>query len=104
MRSTPGHFCDCVVIGDLVAFLHTDGGLIAGLVVEVATGDAPSRLPVLPDHPVAGFRKGDRVWLRGEVRAGKLPGLSQPVIYLAPRHLEVVKKPRAAPAGPEGGG
>lgn len=99
--STPGHYSDCTVIGDIAGFLHTDGGLITGLVVEVTTGDAPSRLPVLLNTPVAGFRKGARVWMRGEVKAGKLPGVAQPVIYLVPRHLEVLK-PRATPARPEG--
>jgi hypothetical protein len=40
---------------------------------------------------VVGFQRGDRVWLKGEIRSMRCPGERSALVYVAPQHLEIVK-------------
>jgi hypothetical protein len=48
------------------------------------------------DRPMAGFRPGDRVWLKGELRSMKCPGERYAMTFVAPTHFEVVKRRTSA--------
>jgi hypothetical protein len=49
-------------------------------------------IPVLPEMPIAGLSRGDRVWLRGELRSLKCPGERYAMIFVTPKHFDVVKR------------
>jgi hypothetical protein len=89
--SRPGHYCDVTVVGELVNFTRSPAGHITGWLLQVDTGEE-TLIPVIPGKEVAGFQRGMKLWIRGVLRWEKIPGERYGLLYLWPRHLEVVKK------------
>jgi hypothetical protein len=88
--STPGHHCDLTIVGDVVGFYHARGGRIVGVVVQVDT-DHEAMIPVLWETKIAGLQRGTRLWIRGQLHSERLPGERYGMVYVQPRHFEVLK-------------
>lgn len=91
MPSTPGHHCDLVLVGEVDNFYRTPNGRIAGLLVRVDIGD-PTLIPVLLAGDVTGFRRGEKLWIRGTLGAEKVSENRYPLVYVRPQHLERVNR------------
>jgi hypothetical protein len=79
------------MVGEVENFYRTTNGRIAGLLVRVDIGE-PALIPVLLAGDVTGFRRGDRLWIRGVIGAEKVPEARYPLVYVKPQHLERVNR------------
>jgi hypothetical protein len=91
MASTPGHHCDLTLVGEVENFYRVSNGRIAGLLVRIDIGE-PALIPVLLAGDVTGFRRGDRLWIRGALGTEKVSENRYPLVYVKPQHLEIVNR------------
>lgn len=89
------HANDLTLMGDIDGFHHGSDGRIIGLVLRVDVGEL-AVIPIILDRPVVGFQKHDRVWLRGTIQSMKCPGSRYALVYVQPRHIEVIKRRTSA--------
>jgi hypothetical protein len=91
--STPGHYNEVVVVGD-VREVYTDGrGAVSGVILLVDAGE-PCDVPVMFPASQPGVSAGDRLWVRGRLACEPLPQRQAALLFVQARWIEAVTRPR----------
>lgn len=91
--SSPGHYNEVVVVGD-VREVYTDGsGAVSGVILLVDAGEACD-VPVMFPAARPGVSVGDRLWVRGRLTCDPIPQREGALLFVQARWMESVTRPR----------
>jgi hypothetical protein len=91
--SSPGHYNEVVVVGD-VREVYTDGsGAGSGVILLVDAGEACD-VPVMFPAARPGVSVGDRLWVRGRLACDPIPQREGALLFVQARWMESVTRPR----------
>jgi hypothetical protein len=85
MLSTPGHFCQITLVGDVVIILK------GGLLLRVNTGEEIN-IAVLTNQWPEGLVVGSRVWVKGRLGQEKEVMHRRNLHFVQCEHLAVIKR------------
>jgi hypothetical protein len=88
--STPGHFNEIVVIGQ-VDLLHVAHGHLTAILLTVSTGGDPLKIIVVPRAPPPGVQRGDTLWCRGRLACDPTPE-KKSLHFIEAAHVDVIKR------------
>jgi hypothetical protein len=91
--STPGHYNEVVLVGD-VREVYTDvSGAVSGVILLVNAGEA-CEVPVMFPAAQPGVSAGDRLWVRGRLAFEPMPQRQEALLFVQARWIEAVTRPR----------
>ena len=91
--STPGHYNDVVLVGD-VRDVYTEGdGAVLGVILLVDAGE-PCEVPVMFPAPRSGVSVGDRLWVRERLAFEPMSPRQAPLLFVQARWIDPVKHAR----------
>jgi hypothetical protein len=93
--STPGHYNDVVVVGDVLELYTDESGAAIGIILIVNT-EAPCEVPVMFPAARPGVSVGDRLWVRGRLAFEPMPNRRGSLHFVQAQWIDPVTRPRRA--------
>jgi hypothetical protein len=91
--STPGHYNEVVLVGDIREVYTDENGAVIGAILMVNT-DEPCEVPVMFPGAPLGMSVGDRLWVRGRLAFEPTPNRRESLLFVQARWIDAVTRPR----------
>jgi hypothetical protein len=89
--TTPGHYNEVVLVGDIREVYTSEGGAVIGAIL-VVNADEPCEVPVMFPGAQTGIGVGDRVWARGRLASESMPNRLEALLFIQARWIALVSR------------
>ncbi len=93
--STPGHYNDVVLVGDVRDVYAESEDAALGVILLVDAGE-PCEIPVMFPAAQPGLAVGDRLWVRGRLTFEPMAPRQEPLYFVRARWVEVLRRREVA--------
>ena len=91
--STPGHYNEVVLVGDIREVYTDENSAVIGAILMVNTGE-PCEVPVMFPGARLGMSVGDRLWVRGRLAFELTPNRRESLLFVQACWIDAVTRPR----------
>ncbi len=89
--STPGHYNEVVLVGDVCEVITDEHGAVIGVILMVDAGE-PCEVPIMLPSSLQGVSVGDRLWVRGQLAFEPQANRRGALLFVQARWIDPVRR------------